>query len=201
MPHSDPKEKIVHLIRSSTPEPNPTQGTSSTVNISGDGNIVGNGNTIVNTERHTTRTIAKTEPGTEHITEAQVRRLHDLKDEIIRLENIAKKRPATYQSVWVRVNKLCGVATMRLIPLEKFKKAETFMLQWIARLTGTKSVKKKDPNTVRTSRLRAIHAKMRAQGTEEAVRAYMRKKFSKDSMSDLTPEELEQTYRYTMSKK
>ena len=88
--------------------------------VSGDRNIVGNGNSMVITEKHVIKQKAEPKPGKEHITEQQVRRLHDLKDEIIRLEQIAKRNPATHQRVWAAFNKAMGIGSMRMLPLNKF---------------------------------------------------------------------------------
>ncbi|MDP3428968.1 MAG: hypothetical protein Q8R89_01410, partial [Desulfomicrobium sp.] len=153
------------------------------------------------TEKYSTKVVVKPVQGVEHITETQVRRLHDLKDKVIKLELLAKKNPVTHQQVWSKVNKACGVGRMRMIPLDKFKTAEKCLLQWIGRLNDTKSVKKKDPGTVRNSRLAYIHAKMKSLDIEDQVREYLVKNFDVDSMKDLNQLELEKVYRYVASKK
>ncbi len=188
------KDKIVELIQSAEEE-KPT----SNITIKGDSNIIGHGNVI--TQKVTSKVVAKPKPGVEHISESQVRRLHDLKDEIIRLEKIAKRKPATYQRVWTSLNKKCGVATMRMIPIEKFDLAEKYFLSWIARLTDTATVKKKDIDGVRLKRLKYIHVNMRRLNIEDKVRAYMRKKFKTDSLKELTQEEMEMVYRYVATQK
>lgn len=198
MERSDSKGKVVDLMRSASPDPDQV---GSSVKISGDGNIVGNGNTVIKTEKHTTKTVAIPQPGAEHITEEQVGRLHKLKDEIIRLESMAKKNPATPGRVWSAVNATCGVGSMRMIPVEKFKKAEKYMLQWIGRLTDTKSVKNKDPEGVRNKRTIYIKTNMSDPEIEKAVLAYMLDRFDTKSLKDLDLPALEKVYRYVASKK
>lgn len=200
MEKPSPEEKIVNLMRSSAPGQDQS-GNNQSVHIAGDGNIVGNGNTVIKTEKVTTKTTATPIPGAEHITESQIRVLHDLKDEIIRLESLAKKDPATAQRVWSAVNKSCGVGSMRMIPLEKFNKAEKFLRQWIGRLTDTKSVKNKDPEGVRKSRIRYIQTNMKKLGIEDPVRAYMHEHFDASSLKDLDLPALEKVYHYVASKK
>lgn len=201
MAKADPREEIVELMRSAPSAHEQAREQGNVVSISGNGNIVGNGNTVIKTERYITKTIARPVPGAEHITESQVARLHELKDDILRLEALSKKDPATPQRIWSAVNKTCGVGSMRMIPLEKFKKAEKFMLQWRARLTDAKSTKKKDPDGVRKSRLAYIHANMKKLAIEEIVRTYMREKFDTSSLKDLDLPALEQVYHYVASKK
>lgn len=201
MAKRDPREEITELMRSATPCDSPVTGHDQSVTVNGDGNIVGNGNTVIKTEKYSPKVVVKPVPGAEHITESQVRRLHDLKDKVIKLELLAKKNPVTHQQVWIKVNKACGVGRMRMIPLDKFKTAEKCLLQWIGRLNDTKSVKKKDPGTVRNSRLAYIHAKMKSLDIEDQVREYLVKNFAVDSMKDLNQLELEKVYRYVASKK
>ncbi len=73
------------------------------------------------------------------ITESQVRRLHDLKDEIVRLEaRVGSKSFRVISShVWWSLNKAMSVGSMRKIPSEKFTLAERYLEAWIARLNAT----------------------------------------------------------------
>ncbi|MEW6648195.1 MAG: hypothetical protein AB1450_13430 [Pseudomonadota bacterium] len=169
--------------------------------VSGDGAVVGNNaivhNTIIKTERHTTRVTAKPNPTNEHIDEDQVRRLHDLKDEILRLESMAKRDPATPQRVWGAVNKKVGVGSMRMIPKSRFGAAEKFLLEWIGRLTNASTVKKKDPDGVRKRRIAYIQTNMKKLGIEAKVRDYMEQSFCVRSLTDLPDAKaLERVYQY-----
>jgi hypothetical protein len=153
---------------------------------------------MIHTEKVIQKTVAVPQPGEEHITEEQVAELHRLKDEIIRLETIAKKSPATHQTVWGALNRKMKVGAMRMIPKDKFPAAKRFMQQWIGRLSDRPTVQKKDPG-LRTRRIRAIKTNTRQDTVLEAkVLAYMQNNFGKTSVGDLDQQELEQTYRYML---
>lgn len=200
MNEEDKKSKVVKLIQeASKPNPVPSRRTASNViNIkvgNGDGN--GIGNTIIKTERVIHKTVAKPQPGIEHINEDQVRRLHDLKDEILRLEPLAKRDPATNQRVWSSLNKKMRVGAMRMIPAVKFKDAEKYLLMWIAQLTDRPSVKKKAPDIVKKRRISYIQTNMKKLDVEKRVRDYMEVHFSVRSLAELPDlKALERVYRY-----
>lgn len=204
MDEESKKAKVINLMKESAPKRKrqPSAPKLSVVVNGGNGDGHGVGNTIIKTERHTTRTIAEPRPGAEHITEEQVRQLHDLKDEIVRLEAIGKKDPATPQRVWSALNKAMRVGAMRMIPLDKFPSARKYLHSWIGRLSDGATVQKKDADGVRKRRLAYIHKNMADLGCEERVRDYMEKHFGVRSSGDLpNAEALEQVYRYVASVK
>lgn len=195
MSEEEKTAKILQLFRDGAAPP-AASGFTITVNA-GDGDGNGIGNTIIKTERVTRRIIARPVPGDEHINEAQVRRLHDLKDEILKLEAIAKRDPATAQRVWGALNAKMGVGAMRMIPLAKFKAAEKFLLSWIAQLTDRPTVKRKAPETVEKKRITFIQTNMKKLDCEEKVRDYMEKHFGVRSLKELPDlDALERVYRY-----
>lgn len=153
--------------------------------VSGDRNIVGNGNSMVITEKHVIKQKAEPKPGKEHITEQQVRRLHDLKDEIIRLEQIAKRNPATHQRVWAAFNKAMGIGSMRMLPLNKFTRGEAYLLEWIGRLNSTASVESKDYEESKKRKLTYIRVNMRKLPIEDRVKSYMQANYGVESTKDL----------------
>lgn len=193
------KNKVVELFqKNAKPQRMQRKPASNVINITagnGDGN--GIGNTIIKTEKVISRTTAKPQPGIEHITEDQVRRLHDLKDEILRLEALAKKDPATNQRVWSALNKKMRVGAMRMIPAVKFKDAEKYLLTWIALLTDRPSVQKNAPDIVRKNRISYIQTNMKKLDIESRVRDYMEKHFGVRSLTELPDlKALERVYRY-----
>lgn len=198
--------KVVSLIKDSakparTPRAKPSAATSITINAgNGDGN--GIGNTIIKTERVTHRTVATPKPGDEHITEAQVRKLHDLKDEILLMEGVGKKDPATAQRVWYSLNKAMGVGAMRMIPANKYRAAEKYLQMWIGRLMDGKAVQKKAPDAVQSKRIAYIQTNMKKLDIEERVRDYMDKHFQVRSLKELPDAAaMEKIYRYVASVK
>ncbi|MGC6358401.1 ORF6C domain-containing protein, partial [Pasteurella multocida] len=62
-----------------------------------------------------------------HISEKMARKLHDLVDEIVKLEQQLKQKPKSYQAVWSTLNRHCKVTSYRLIPLEMYEKAELYL--------------------------------------------------------------------------
>lgn len=204
--HEDPKNKIIKLMgeaasKQEEPRRPRKQNVVKKTVVNGDGNVVGNGNTVIKTEKVVHKTIARPQPGEEHITEEQVRRLHDLKDQIIILEQAAKRDPATPQRIWSALNKKMRVGSMRMIPLGKFKAAEKYMLEWIGQLMDRPAAKKNAPDTIRRRRIAYIQTNMKKLDIEPLVRAYMSEKCSASSLADLDLTCLEKVYRYVASKK
>ncbi len=190
------KKEVARLLKEVTPDKEgKTAGEK--IDIKGNNNIVGNGNTVINTEKHVTVVKIEPKPGIVHITEAQVRRLHDLKDEILRLEALAKKQPATPQKIWAVFTKQMGCGRLRLLPLEKFKEGEKMLQMWIGRLNNTKSVENKDLEEVERKRLTYIRTNMRKLKCEKRVRDYMEKNFGVTSTKDLQDlDAIKQVYLY-----
>lgn len=205
MTEEEKKAKIVKLIkeasdvaekspRRSRKKPDPP---ASIIIKTGNGDGNGIGNTIIKTERVTHRTVATPKPGDEHITEAQVRKLHDLKDDILKLEAAGKKNPATPQRVWAALNKAMGVGAMRMIPAAKYRAAEKYLQTWIGRLMNGKAVQKKAASTVESKRIAYIQVNIKKLDIEERVRDYMEKHYQVRSLKDLPdPASLERVYRY-----
>jgi len=145
------------------------------------------------------KTIVKVEPGIEHITESQVAELHRLKDEIIRIEAVVKQNPVTHMGVWKSLNNKIDVGKMRMIPLEKFPKAKKYLLEWIGRLNSMPSAAVKDGDEWRKRKYAYI--KINAKNDPAALDAYIAKNFKATSLTELSNDELEKTYRYVASRK
>lgn len=202
MDEKDKKAVIIDLMKAAAKKPaKPRQKGVSAVTISGnhgDGN--GIGNTIIKTERVVTRTIAKPQPGTDHITEDQVAKLHALKDQIIQLEALAKRDPATPQRVWAALNRKMGVGAMRMIPAVKFAAAVKYLQTWIGQLTDRPAVQKKAPDAVAKRRITYIQTNMKKLDCETRVRDYMEKHFGVRSLTELPgADAMERVYRYVAS--
>ncbi|SMH62879.1 hypothetical protein [Azospirillum agricola] len=162
------------------------------------GNIItGNNNsfTVIKTERVVRKEIAIPQPGTEHITEAQMGKLHALVSEIVRVETLTKREPATFQRVWGALRMKMKVGSNRMIPVGKFSMAERYLQQWLGRLSGTAAAQKEDDG-LRSRRIKYIQTNMRKLGFEERVRGYMDGQFHVSSLSDLSIEQIEKVYRY-----
>jgi hypothetical protein len=187
---NDKKRAVAGLLASAAAEDDPPR---EAVNVRGNNNIVGNGNAIVITERHVTVTRAEPRPGVEHITEDQVRRLHDLKDEIVRLEALTKRNPASHQRVWATFNKKMGIGSMRMLPKGKFAAGEKFLAAWVGRLTASRTAERDLTSEVAKRKLAYVRTNMKKLDCEERVRTYMEKNFGVRSTTQL--ENLEQIKR------
>lgn len=126
-----------------------------------------------------------------------MRKLHDLKDDIVKLEAVGKRDPATPQRVWGALNKAMGVGAMRMIPAEKFRDAEKYLQTWIGRLMDGKAVVKKAPTIVESKRIAFIQTNMKKLDVEDRVRDYMEKHYQVRSLKELPDlAALERVYRY-----
>jgi transcriptional regulator with XRE-family HTH domain len=139
-------------------------------------------------------TIAKTSPGIEHISESQASRLTELVAEVVRLEEITKKAPKGYRSIWSSLNSHCKVASYRLLPLEKFSTAETYLLKWIGRLNSTTAAEKSDNSSWRNRK----YAYIKVNTNSEFGKRWLVSKLSEfgvQSLTELTDESLDKVYR------
>lgn len=191
------KAKAAAMVGKAKPARKPRAKRVLKVTVTGDSNIVGDNNTVIKAEKVVRKTIARPVPGIEHITEAQVARLHALKDEILKLEAASKRDPATPQRVWSALNKKMGVGAMRMIPASRFDAAENYLLTWIGQLMDRPAAQKNASETVRKRRIAYIQTNMKSLNCELQVRDYMHRLFGVRSLSDLPdPSALERVYRY-----
>lgn len=177
-------------------------------NIEGNGNnVIYGDNSVINsgtinnikTEKYTTKTKAIVEPNEIHISEDTARNLQDLVKEIVELEEKVKKTPKSYQAVWSSLNKHCGVATYRLIPVGKTDKAITYLRKWIGRLSSSKSAPKKIGNTWRSKKYAYI--KINTKGLEDWLSEHLQNKYAVGSITELSDDQLQKVYQSVATKK
>lgn len=153
------------------------------------------GSKIINTFKHTERVVAEVKPGEAHITDEQASTLQRLVDEIVNLENKLKKTPATHRSVWSTLNRFCRAPSYRLIKFDEFQKARQYLDKWIGRLNSMASAPVQDGDAWRKRRYAYIKVNTKIASDNDAMLQYI-KKFGASSISELSNDELEQTYRY-----
>lgn len=172
------------------------------VSIVGDGNIHVGGDININIKEEKRQKPAKPEvkPGIEHITEEQASVIQGLVKEIAELEVAVKKSPKSFGSIWGGLNSHMKVSGYRMILLDDYDKATKYLRMWKGRLNATPSAKKKNKDW-RNTRLSAIHATAKNFELEYQMRAYIMNKFKATSLTELTDEELDATYRYMLSAK
>lgn len=147
------------------------------------------------------KTIAKVEPGNGHITEEQAATLTRLVNDVVELEKQQKKDPKSFRAVWAALNAHCGVTAYRLIALADFNKAETYLRKWIGRLNSMASAPVRDNDSWRKRKYAYIKINTKDPADAEWIAAYLRKTFKADSITDLSDDDLERTYRAVASRK
>lgn len=165
------------------------------VAITGDGNIVGNGNVVLHAPRITQRTVAEPKPSSEHIDEDQVFRLKQLVEEVVRLEKVLKRDPASFPTVYSALNKRCRVGAMRMIPKDRFVAGEKFLREWIGRLSSAKSAPAKDLSW-RKRQIAYIKTNERKLALSDEIGRYLDSRFSAGSLTDLDDDQLRKVYGY-----
>lgn len=166
------------------------------------GNIVNqvqNGGTVNIANRHITQVKAEVKPNETHISQEQASCLKKLVDDIVELELRVKQKPKTHQAVWSALNAHCRVTRYLLIPYESYDKAEKYLRMWIGRLNNTKKAQTTDNSEWRQRKYSYI--KINTKDEPDWLHTYINSRFDADSISELTNEQLEQTYRAVASKR
>lgn len=199
------EKKAAEILDKAKPKRSARSPRGNAVRVSGTkmtiGQIAGGNIHNFRTNKIIHKTIAKTEPGTTHISEEQMGALHKLVDEIVRLEGLAKKDPATHRRVWHSLNRKIGIGSARLMPIGKFPLAKSYLNQWLAQLSNRAVIKKRAPNVVRKRRITAIQSRCNELNIQEWRKRHMQDTFNKASMTALTDSELEVLYRDVMNRK
>ncbi|MBF0284486.1 MAG: ORF6C domain-containing protein [Magnetococcales bacterium] len=145
-------------------------------------------------------TRVEVKPGDGHISEDQAAKLTELVQQIVELEaKLKKKAPRSFRGVWGALNAHCGFTRYRLILYTDYGKAENYLRQWIGRLNSMASAPVADNDAWRKKRYAYI--KINTKDLEAWLTAYLKKNYKVDSITELTDEELDRTYRAVASKK
>jgi hypothetical protein len=171
--------------------------------VSGSNNIIGNqGPLHVQIAVPAKRRVNVVVPtGPEHIDGDQKNELTALRDDWIALHGAIKKKPLGYGAAQGRINKAVGATSYHLILRDRFQEALAFVKQEMAKLRNMRSAPTKDADW-RASRIGAIKARCKNQlGDPAAYKAYIKKTFGAESLTDLSTDELQRTYSYIMAKK
>lgn len=195
------KDKIIKLFEESGKQKNThPHAAEYTVSqsIHGNKNIQVGGDILINS--HIKRVTQYT-PGPHDITGEQANKLKDKVNEIVELEQKVKKKPKTYGAVWNALNRKMGVTYYREIKKDQFEKAMLYLGQWAGRLKT--SLKRTDEDEWRKEIQKAIFAAARNQlgWTKDALDAYIYERYGKESVRDLSKEELEQLKNIIFAKK
>lgn len=172
-------------------------GTASVVQFAQSGSTVN----INHNPKVVNRTVAKVEPGIGHITEDHAATLTRLVTEIVELEKQQKKTPKSFRSVWGALNAHCGVTAYRLIALNDFSKAETYLRKWIGRLSSMASAPVRDNDSWRKRKYAYIKINTKEPADAAWLAGYLKRTFKVESIVDLSDDDLDRTYRAVASRK
>lgn len=173
------------------------------VDVSGaTGNVIGLNHghvTMISTQKHVTNTKAEVKPGDEHISEDQAATLTGLVNDVVDSEAKLRQKPKGHRAVWSALNSHCGVTRYRLIAHGDFTKAEKYLRQWIGRLNSMASAPVKVGDAWRKRHYAYI--KINCKDDPTWVERYLEKNFGASSLTELSNDQLEQTYRAVASRK
>jgi len=173
--------------------------------INGNGAQVTMGSGSINNHNHAYH-VEKISPPVVHVQTGvgvidarQKRRLLELRDSLVEA-SAAGKTPKTPGGVMLALNRYMKVNKYDEILAVDFEKAEKWLVRQRAIKASLPSARKKLPSW-RDGRMRAVHARCKERGFESWRLDYMKKKFDKVSMVDLSDDDLETLYRAVMAKK
>ena len=153
----------------------------------------------INTRKHVEKTIAEVKPGLEHINEKQASTLQMLVQTVYETEQKLKSKPKSHRAIWGALNAYCGVSRYRLISLDDYPRAEKYLRQWVGRLNSMVTAPVKDGDAWRKRKYSYI--KINSKDDAESVSRYISRNFKAKSLTELSNDELEKTYRYVASRK
>lgn len=126
------------------------------------------------------------------LTPEQVERLKDLVDQIVQIHKKTSEKPQTYGSVWGLLCRKLGVNDYPEITQEEFPIAEAYLIQTLLRLKKDNNMDEtwEDP---REQQYRTIYslARKNLRWTRSSTNGFIAAKFQKESIRDLSPQELD----------
>jgi len=129
------------------------------------------------------------------LTDAQAEKIQEFVNEIVSMERTVKRNPKTHAAVWGALRRKFKVPYYRRIGEENFETAMTYLKQWRGRLT--KPLSRKDPETYRNLRIKAINtiARKELEWRDGNIRGYLWDVYKTTSMRALTDAQLENLYQ------
>lgn len=150
-------------------------------------------------ERNVTQVKAEVKPNDEHISDEQAFKLKRLVEEIVEMEKLVRQKPKSHVAIWSALNSHMRVTRYRLIPFDKYEKAEKYLRMWMGRLSSAKSAPKKANNEWRNRKYAYI--KINTRDIPAWLDTYLTKNFRASSITKLNDKELEKVYRAVSSKR
>ncbi|WP_420996202.1 hypothetical protein ACKI2N_002365 [Cupriavidus sp. 30B13] len=167
------------------------------VTVSGGTVFVGNGN--VHNVFNVRPKVTVVQTGCGVLDAAQKRRLLDLRDQIVGVSRVLEGHEVSPAAVMKRLNTHMKVSSYAEIASDAFDRAESYLVRWRARLDGMPGANRSAG--WRERRVRAIHARCQEFGWEHWRTNYVRKAWRKESLIDLSDDQLEKLYLAVMRRK
>lgn len=163
-------------------------------NIRGNNNIVASGDVKITTEKIIKKTIVSTDPGGKHITNETARKIKELVDQFIELNEDAGKNPSeAAKKIWSKLKKEFNVTTYKEIGIERSKEAIDWLYAQISMMRP--KVRRPNPEKWRKTYYAPIYAKSKELGiTKEKLYELAKERIplkkSISSLKDLTQRDL-----------
>lgn len=173
VPFRRPKSKA-------TPKPAPS---GPQIRVSGTGNaaVVGSHNSITINVRKASKVVADIKPGEDHITDSEAARLQQL------VHDLHERTATPYQRIWTALLRHVRAPQYRLIALDAFPQAETYLLKWLARSTPADA----DEANTRSRHIKYIKTNQsKLMKSDEELAGYLMARFGKDGLRQCSIDEL-----------
>jgi hypothetical protein len=161
-----------------------TSSQAARVSITGTGNaaVLGSHNSVtINVRSARKKVVADVKPGEDHITDSEAARLQEL------VHDLHERTAQPYQRIWVALLRSVHAPTYRLIALEDFPQAESYLLKWLASAAPVDE----DEAHARSRHIRYIKVNQRKMGKpDEDITAFLADRFGKDGLHQCSVDEL-----------
>lgn len=197
----DPKGKIVQLMRNGT-TPNGSRAAGHNIRVQGSGNVVAMGDVyLLPGALKSPRLLVSATPGPEHISTSQRRVLMHLVANILETEARLKKNPRSPAAIWSALNRHCGVPSYSLIARADYDRACSYLNKSLGMLNNMRSAPVKNGDAWRSRKIAYIQVNSKSPEDDAARRTYIMREFGQTSLSELSNDELEKTYRYVAGRR
>lgn len=199
-----PKRKIVRLFKKADAKasgrPEPSAG-GNVVRVSGANNIAAGRDVHIHNGPPPQPPRRPVTPGVDHVSVEQRRVLKELVAKVVVAEAALKRKPKGFSAIYTALNRHFHVKALEEIPLSGFEEARLYLLQWLGRLNSMPTAAIKTPDEWRRSRYTYIKVNSKSDEEATAVSAYIKRNFNAESLTELSNDELERTYRYVAGRK
>ena len=185
------------LNKANEEDPGPKETTNIRITGGGSHQVAGRDLHISVDKLSPPKVIVKTGDGV--LNAAEKATLRQLVAEVVEA-SLVKQRPRTHASVWNALNRRMHVNSYSEIKSTEFATAVSLLRRDLAVYMARASAKKKVPGW-RVKRIRAIQSRCRERQWEDWRRRYMREKFGRESLVELSDDEVETLYRATRGKR